>query len=417
MRRFYRSSWIALLVVLVGCGKTSQIAKPDAAVHDTGGTKADGAPDTGVVQPDVGSSDLRADSSNADMGSAIPDASVADAGEVRSDARKANLDVPSDGSEADGVLIKPDGAVDAPPPPSDGSKGDVTPDGRPLDTGALDGGAGNDEILRLCARAASCDSYGTVTSPSKCVAELAKTASRPNDIVLDHLLGCASAKDCSEFVACWGGELFSLDPVVFYAECDGNAVTLTPRGTSRPLQLDCSKLGGTCAVMATSANSAGCNVFPCTGTDMVASSCNGTVVRGCGGWAEYISLDCARTGQVCRMDGSHAICAGSGAACGDSDKVTCSGSVATYCSGGARATIDCAKNRFASRCAAGAAPTEPCAVAGAECDPASYVGACDGSAMSMCVNGYVVSVDCHDLGLVSCAVPATGGYASCRQGV
>ena len=149
-----------------------------------------------------------------------------------------------------------------------------------------------------------------------------------------------------------------------------------------------------------------------------APSCAGTVLTTCGEWAEFITIDCARVGLTCNVDDRQAKCVGSGAACNpSSDKVTCSGSVATYCAGGAWATIDCAKNPFATRCATGARSTEPCAATGTECDPSSYVGGCNSVGMQMCVNGYVVSVDCHALGLVSCAVPATGGYASCRPGV
>jgi hypothetical protein len=407
---------LLVLCLLAACGKTSQTTKPDVGSPDTSGLKADapvgGTPDTGGVQPDVGPG-----ASDVDVASALPDASGADVAEPRFDAETPRLDVPTDRGEVDAELVRPDSAVDS-PPSLDGSRPDGLADGRGHDTAGseLDGGTAADEVVRLCALAASCGYYASVTSPSQCVEEFAKTASRGNDLVIDHLRGCASASGCNEFSACWGGELFSLGPVVWNGGCEGNRIRLSPFGN--PVYLDCSKMGASCAQPATSGISATCNARPCYGPDSATPSCAGTVLTTCGGWAEFVTIDCARIGLTCNVDDRQGECVGSGEACNpSSDKVTCTGSVATYCAGGARATIDCAKNPFATRCASGAPSTEPCAAAGTECDPSSYVGGCDNVGMQMCVNGYVVSVDCHALGLVSCTVPATGDYASCRPGV
>jgi hypothetical protein len=407
---------LLLLCLLATCGKTSQTTKPDVGAPDTSGTKADapvgGTPDTESGQPDVGPG-----ASNVDVANALPDANGADAAEPRSDAGKSKLDATTDRGEVDAGVVKPDSAVDS-PPSLDASRPDELADGRGRDIAGsgLDGGTADDEIVRLCALAASCGYYASVTSPSQCVQELAKTASRGDDLVLDHLRGCANARGCSEFSACWGGDLFSLGPIVWNGSCEGDSIKLSPSG--RPVYLDCSKMGASCAQPATSGISATCNARPCYGESKAAPSCAGTVLTTCGEWAEFITIDCARIGLTCNVDDRQAECVGSGAACNpSSDKVTCSGSVATYCAGGAWATIDCARNPFATRCAGGALSTEPCAAAGTECDPSSYVGSCDSVGMKICVNGYAVSVDCHTLGLVSCTVPATGGYASCRPGV
>ncbi len=405
MRSFHRIlGSLFVLCLLATCGKTSQTTKLDVGVPDTSGTKADvpvgEALDAGRGQTDVGPS-----ASDVDGAGALPDAGGADA-----DAWKPWPDVPTDLGEAEVGLVKPDGAVDS-PPSLDGSRADGPADGR-----VLDGGTGDDEIVRLCALAASCGYYAPVTSPSQCVQEFAKTASRGSDLLISHLRGCANARGCSEFGACWGGELFSLDRIVWNGGCEGDSVRLSASG--RPVYFDCSKVGASCVQPATSAISATCNARPCYGEDRAVPSCADTVLTTCGGWAEFITIDCARIGLTCSVDDRQAECVGSGAVCDpSSDKVTCSGSVATYCAGGALATIDCAKNAFATRCASGAPSTEPCAAAGPECDPSTYVGGCDNVGMQMCVNGYVVSVDCHALGLVSCTVPATRSYASCRQGV
>jgi hypothetical protein len=406
---------LLLLCLLAMCGKTSQPTKPDVGVPDTSGTKADapvgGTPDTGSGQPDVGPG-----ASDVDVASALPDASGADAAEPRSDAGKPKLDAITDRGEVDAGVVKPDGAVDS-PASLDGSRPDGLADGRGRDIAGsgLDGGAADDEIVRLCALAASCGYYASVTSPSQCVQEFAKTASRGNDLVLDHLRGCASARGCSEFSACWGGDLFSLGPIVWDGGCEGNRIRLPTFGSS--VYFDCGKMGASCDQPATTGISAVCNVRPCYGAGSEPPSCAGTVLTTCGDWAEFVTIDCSRIGLSCNRDDRQGECVGSGAACKpSSDKVTCSGSVATYCAGGAQATIDCANNPFATRCASGAPSTEPCAAAGTECEPSSYVGGCDDVGMKMCVNGYVVSVDCHALGLVSCTVPATGGYACCKPG-
>jgi len=407
---------LLVLCLLAACGKTSQTPRPDVGVPDSSAVKADvpvvGAPDTGGGHPDVdpGASDV-------DLATALVDASGADAAEPRSDAEKPKLDVATERGEVDAGLVKPDSAVDS-PPSLDGSRRDGLADGRERDTAdsGLDGGTVADEIVRLCALAASCGYDASVTSPSQCVEEFAKTASRGSDLVIDHLRGCANAMGCGEFNACWGGDLFSLEPIVWNGGCEGNVIRLRTSGNS--VYFDCGKMGASCDQPATSGNSAVCNVRPCYGAGSESPSCAGTVLTTCGMWAEFVTIDCARVGLTCNADDRQAECVGSGAVCNpSSDKVTCSGSVATYCAGGAQATLDCANNPFATRCASGAPSTEPCAAAGTECEPSSYVGGCDDVGMKMCVNGYVVSVDCHALGLVSCTVPATGGYASCRPGV
>jgi hypothetical protein len=81
-----------------------------------------------------------------------------------------------------------------------------------------------------------------------------------------------------------------------------------------------------------------------------------------------------------------------------------------------RATIDCAKAGFATRCAADATSAEPCAVTGTECNPLSFHEQCDGSMLKLCADGSIVSVECQNLGLLSCEMPSNS-YTRCREGI
>lgn len=182
------------------------------------------------------------------------------------------------------------------------------------------------------------------------------------------------------------------------------------------MQLDCRAIGGQCVVLAMDSITAACNVRSCTGMSVAPSVCEEDRATGCNSSAAYTSVDCARSGQACQIVGPRTVCAGTGPACASWEKITCVGSVATYCSGGARATLDCASTGFATRCAEGAPSSEPCTTAATECDPRSFVEKCNGGNLQVCSNGSIVSVSCQSAGLVSCD-PSPAGYARCREGV
>jgi hypothetical protein len=296
---------------------------------------------------------------------------------------------------------------------------DAAPDRRVGDVAVWDpdGGTRKDEIIRTCAKAASCASSANVYSASRCIQDLGRTASRWDDIKPNHLLTCASAPGtyCSGFTGCWGGDLFTLEPFVENGQCDGNSIEVTPAGASAPQYLNCGAMGGVCEGLATGVVSVACNARSCSGAQRPDPACDGATASGCGGWAEYTSLDCAWSGRTCRIAGNHAVCAGTGAACSESDRVTCAGSVATYCSGGALATVDCAKTGTATRCAAGAPANEPCTAAGTECAPASFVEYCDDNRLMVCADGELVAVACNTIGLVLCFDSALGP-AHCMPG-
>jgi hypothetical protein len=387
---------------------------PDSIASDSvpPGPDVVGAPDVRDAGPDVLALDERdvgTDASGSDAADAGPDVIGSDAVKMGPDSNPSDaLDSALDGNVAD--------AADAGADRRAADAADAGPDSRASDVGTLvpDGGTSQNEIIRACALAVSCASYSNTYSTSRCIQEFGKTASRLDDLKLYRLLTCAKATSCSDFNGCWGGDLFTLDPFVMDGQCSGNSIEITPAGASGPQYQNCSAMGGVCEGLATGVISVACNAQSCKGTG-VAPACDGTKASGCGGWAEYTSLDCAWSGRACQLQGSHAVCAGTGTACSDSDKVTCAGSVATYCSRGARATVDCAKTGFATRCVDGGLATEPCTAAGTECDPAAYVDQCDGNTLKMCANGSIVSVVCNDIGRVLCFAGSVGS-AKCTPG-
>jgi hypothetical protein len=394
--------------VAVGCGGSGGGKRLADADHA----------DAGSLGPDSTVSDivtLGPDSISSDAIVTEPD--VAGSPDVGSDARKtepdANISDASDAKPDGSALDAADATVDR--GPSDAAE--VGPDSRTSDliTSIPDGGTYKDEIVRACVVAASCASFSNTYSASRCIQEFGKTASRQDDLKLKHLLTCAKATNCSDFNGCWGGDLFTLEPFVTDGQCDKSNIKVTPTGASGPQFLNCSAMGGVCEALATGVISVTCNAQSCSGAARPAPACDGTTASGCGGSAEYRSLDCAWSGRKCQIDGSYAVCAGTGAACSDADKVTCAGSVATYCSGGARATVDCAKTGSATRCAAGAPSTEPCTAAATECDPTAFVDQCDGNKLKVCADGSIVSIGCNDIGLVLCW-PGSIGTAKCMPG-
>jgi hypothetical protein len=279
------------------------------------------------------------------------------------------------------------------------------------------------EIARACALAASCSGYGSPTSASRCIAEFSTTASRRDDTNLDRLLKCArdamstASWGCGAFTSCWGGDLVTLDAIVQGARCSGTQVLYTPSGATSPLRLDCAVMGQECVDPMTSLQRAGCAPKACLVAPVAAPSCDGTVASACAGYGPRSTVDCARSGRTCQVSSQSAACVGTGAACDTTEKVTCSGSEATYCAGGARATVDCATNSMATRCAAGASSSEPCAAAGTACNPATFADVCSGSAMQVCVDGSIATIPCIDIGLVSCQTPSGTSYARCQEGV
>jgi hypothetical protein len=374
-----------------------------------------------VGLPDVAGSDVavpRYDVAAADVVDAVmpppPDVAGADTLKMGLEAGSDALKPPLDGRDSN----------------ADGSGGDVGLDVRDAaveaagtEVGPVDAPTTTSEIARACALAASCSGYGSPTSASRCIAEFGATVSRRDDTNLDRLLSCArktlggDSRGCGTFVSCWGGDLFTLDSIVQGGRCSGTKVAYTPAGATSPLQLDCAVLGQECSDPMTGLQRAGCAAKSCLVSPVAAPSCEGTVASACAGYGPRSTVDCGRSGRTCQVSGQNAVCVGTGAACDTSEKVTCAGSEATYCAGGARATVDCATNSMATRCAAGASSSEPCATTGTACNPVTFVDVCSGAAMQVCVDGAIATIPCVDIGLASCQTPSGTSYARCEEGV
>jgi hypothetical protein len=410
------------LLVAIGCGSSSKRAGTDSGFSDLG-------------TPDVTTSDVVA-TDTVTVGRDVvttPDVNdVLDGRDAGADAAETGPDGSPDASGSDAVKQGPDGAdaadaavdrsaldgADA-APDSGRDVADAGPDAQATEAGGrdADGASRKDEIVRACVKAASCASPLNTYSASRCIREFGKTASRPDDLKLDRLLACVKAPStyCSGFSGCWGSGLFTLDVAITGGQCGRGTIDFTPAGMSYPLSQNCTTTGGVCETLATDVPSVACNARSCSGTAPAEPACTGTTASGCGGDLEYTSVDCAWSGRQCQIQGTRAVCAGTGPACSDSDKVTCAGQVATYCSRGARATVDCAKTGTATRCAAGGVSLEPCTEAGTECDPLRFVSECEGNRLTVCVDGSITSVGCDTVGLVLCFKGATG-LAQCKPG-
>lgn len=335
------------------------------------------------------------------MLAAVPD-SGSDAVKTPLDGRTRNADVSGD----DGVAR--DAANDAAGP----------------EVGSVDAPTTRNEIARACAMAASCSAFASPASTSHCLQAFGRTASRQDDTQFDRLLKCwrttmvSAVGGCGTFMQGWGGDLFTWDSEVLGGSCSGKEILFTPSGLSSPLRFDGAVMGQECLDPGTDLPRAGCALPSCLGAAGAAPSCDGAVASMCSGHGPRPKVDCGRSGRTCQLSGQNALCVGTGAACDSTEKVSCSGSQATYCAGGARATVDCATNTVATRCAAGASSSEPCAVAGAACNPATFVDVCDGGGgMQVCVDGSVATIPCWDIGLVSCLTPSGTSFARCQEGV
>ena len=288
-------------------------------------------------------------------------------------------------------------------------------DGGPAGGGGAGGASLEDEIVRACVVASSCAALEgsgpwPAFSASTCVEAFGRlhwhyTAlnALPDPSIAARLLLCAStagAGDCAAFRSCFGGGWVSFSRCREGGVCQGN--TMLAGGPDGP-GYDCEAIGATCMDLWSGAQRACCNAEVCTqSSDIV---CNGTQLQYCGGWGERVEFDCGASGRLCQSDPWYP-CVGTGAACAYDDPVSCAGSVASYCSGGALATYDCSQVLGRSACAAGAPSHHvPCRPSGDACDPASYLGACKGDELVLCVDGALRVESCTALGFGACEPP------------
>jgi hypothetical protein len=286
-------------------------------------------------------------------------------------------------------------------------------------SGGTGGAAPDPTIVSACVIATSCgfvESYPGFGA-SGCIDGFARLGwddttppQLPDPALADLVLTCAVASDCAAFRACFGGDWVGLGRCREGGWCSGATMMLWDApGPS----FDCSVIGAVCQDLWSGAIRACCNAEPCMQPSALA--CAGTTVSYCGGWGEHVSFDCGQSDRVCGSD-PWGLCQGTGPACDEATVTTCSGSIATYCSDGKLATIDCATVPLRSGCAAGASAYDPpCRPAGSECDPIYDLDRCDGDDLVVCVDGHETSVSCPALGFSGCAEPDGSGNARCFE--
>lgn len=91
---------------------------------------------------------------------------------------------------------------------------------------------------------------------------------------------------------------------------------------------------------------------------------------------------------------------------------SCDGSVLSAClqnpdGTGSMASWDCARGSIHHTCSPDP-PAPGCAATNIICDPAEYPGTCDGSSLTVCIDGDLVETDCREHGLDDCEPDATG---------
>ena len=313
-----------------------------------------------------------------------------------------------DGGRADGTIVVADSAAnrDGGPLPD----GAVTRDGAVVADAAVADGWDPAEVARACVLAASCqpwrDQQWQAFRPSACVDWFARAdwpqggyAFGPSRALLQRLLDCARAHtpqlDCGRFVACYGGNWFSPNMCREYATCEGTRLVNFDEGSA---YFECSTVGAACMDLPTGAPRACCAGAGSCGGDEV--TCRGAAGTGCVLGIPF-DFDCGPTGRLCSTDGDE-FCQGTGAACEHDDPVQCAGSVASYCSSGQLAMVDCAKNPLRSAC--GGTTWMPCGPAGGACNE-EFVGACrgpDARNAVVCVDGREVAINCRSLGFDAC---------------
>jgi hypothetical protein len=137
------------------------------------------------------------------------------------------------------------------------------------------------------------------------------------------------------------------------------------------------------------------------------SYCDGDVVVSCfSGNVEY-TTECADWGLACVEEDTAATCQGDGRSCLPGSE-SCDGDDAVICVGHREAAFDCTV-LVAERTCATAGGRAECVPPGADCDPISTPGDCEGSELVMCsAGGGTVRIDCAALGFETCVVDATG---------
>lgn len=313
---------------------------------------------------------------------------------------------------------------DAPSAPDAGGSADV--DASPTATTYLS----LDDAIAVCSLVARCPTlqYSIALSVAipvdqhqfpACVQTLAGQipASRLGiDLQRGALAGVVGKKDCGEALAALPVELLADDPRCVVGRACGSATTAVACNDSGTETLGtlnrCAPdLGGPSCSVVSLPNDGGsyavCSEGACTGTFVADAHCEGTVLKTCDPTYSKIktTFDCAWLGLGCGQGAQgYATCVSpeSSAKCPGFNAADCAGDTMRYCvaaeaqpSWSTFACADVGATCRGGRFADGGGTPPICTPKDGECSPYDAdMGACDGSRISLCVDGKRVSFDC-----------------------
>jgi hypothetical protein len=124
--------------------------------------------------------------------------------------------------------------------------------------------------------------------------------------------------------------------------------------------------------------------------------CRGDVAEICSGSSgPLLRGDCGRFGWTCGEGEKGVDCVGK-TSCASNTEPACDGTAIVACNGGYESRLDCAANPTKRRCVGG-----KCAPTGEEC-LLSDSPRCEDSSLSFCADGFLITLDCMDLGFSAC---------------
>lgn len=130
-------------------------------------------------------------------------------------------------------------------------------------------------------------------------------------------------------------------------------------------------------------------------------TCQGDRLISCfGGRIDYVT-DCAAWGLECAEVAGESQCRGTGPSCLEGSE-SCDGTTAVMCLGYSEERFDCSELVDGRRCVE-RSDMAFCVSEVADCDPTTFIDACDGAAVVFCsASGREVRLDCTLLGFTGC---------------
>jgi hypothetical protein len=263
----------------------------------------------------------------------------------------------------------------------------------------------HDEVVEACIRLGTCG----VQSPrlSDCVKDFyGRLVGLGRRKLYEDMFRCANAGqgDCGAIRQCFG---YARKPVrctlaSYTARCEGDVAHTCDGIAGWEQVIDCAKGGLKCGTKeAGTGTEAVCGGGSCV-VGQYQRECRDKQLWQCNGGAIEID-DCTEEGLQCRDPAVG--CEGPGRSCQDFAP-ECQGTEAVRCENGYVFRADCAKAPGDKRCE----PTlAKCVPAGTECDQGATFDQCEGTTLTVCLDGTIKTFDCAALGFVGCERGGTYG--------